>query len=110
MASRISWSLFVLFALCACEPRQPYTRSSVVGLADSFQRRLGVVWGSPMEVTPPEGADKDGRAWWQLRYQPEADGSGHIILVDNDSGWTRLAPRDWRVRRGGESLEPTLAA
>ncbi len=84
--------------LLACEPRRPLVRAEVVGKADSCQRAIGVDWGSPLSVLPPDGADDDGRRWWQVSYQPGGDGADRIILVDHDSGWARLPAPGWRVR------------
>ncbi|HYE05448.1 MAG TPA: hypothetical protein VEL07_07940 [Planctomycetota bacterium] len=94
----------------ACEPRRPLARAEVVGKADSLQRAIGADWGAPIAVLPPDGADADGRRWWQVTYAPGASGADRVVLVDHDTGWARLPPAGWRIRpaagAGGAAAAP----
>ncbi len=88
----------LLLASVSCEHRAPLTQGEVVGIADNLQRREGVAWGEPSEVLPPGDYDAQNRRWWQLRYQPGADGVPRIIVVDAESDWARLPPSGYVVR------------
>ena len=87
-----------LLASVSCEHRAPLTQGEAVGIADNLQRREGVAWGEPTEVLPPGDYDAQGKRWWQLRYQPAADGVVRIILVDAATDWARLPPPGYVVR------------
>ncbi len=97
--------------LVGCEPRQSLGQGEAVAVADNFQRREGVSWGSPLEVLPPASPDASGHRWWQMRYADEVGGphGGRIVVVDADSGWARLPPPGYALRVASSATRPSAA-
>jgi hypothetical protein len=82
----------LLLLLNACDSRPPIVRSEVGSLAQNLQVREGLAWGDPTDLQPP--APFEGHRWWQVAYA-----GGQVILVDADSGWARLPPPGYAIRR-----------
>jgi hypothetical protein len=87
-----------LLVFIGCEQRQPLNRSMAAAIADHYQRYQNVNWGDPIESMAPGEPDQHGRTWWQFRYQSGPDGARRMILVDNDSGWSRFPSDDYLER------------
>lgn len=88
----------LLLALVGCPGPAPLVRGQVAGIADNVQRRESLQWGDPVQVLEPGQADAQGHQWWQLRYVDGPGGEPRIILIDNNSAWGRLPPKDYPVR------------
>jgi hypothetical protein len=88
----------LLLMSTACEQRAPLGQGEVAGIADHLQLREHLNWGDPIEVLPPARSDADGHLWWQARYANGPDGSSRIIIVDDESGWSRLPPPGYVAR------------
>ncbi len=82
--------------LAGCESRPPLNRGNAVAAADSLLIRDHHSWGNPSEVLRPGAADAHGHRWWQVRYPAGGSGTDRIVLVDDATGWARLAPPGYR--------------
>jgi hypothetical protein len=108
---RLSVVAFALAILVACEAaRPPLSRAEAIGSADSLLLREHVVWGPVVATMPPDGADAEGRRWWQISFGPDANGQQRIILVDEISRWARFADTDYVARVPATGIERTVSA
>ncbi|MBA3683639.1 MAG: hypothetical protein H0W72_00100 [Planctomycetes bacterium] len=96
MRARPYLAILVALAIVGCETRPPLTRGNAISSADSLLLRDHRVWGNPLEVLPPGSRDSHGHRWWQVRYADGPEGLPRIVLIDDESGWARIAPKEYR--------------